>query len=141
MRVVILGCGRVGAQLARQMIGDGYQVTIIDTSQSSFLRLGDEEYQERSGIQRVAGDGTDPDVLKRAGIEVADCFVAVTNGDNRNLLASQIAQHTFSVPRVICRVYDPKRKETFDQLGLICYCPTLVGAAHIKTAIDTGALP
>jgi Trk K+ transport system NAD-binding subunit len=74
-------------------------------------------------------------VLRRAGIEKMECFIAVTNGDNRNILAAQIAKNTFHVPRVICRIYDPKRQETYAELGLDSICPTVVSAQLIRNAL------
>src|SRR6478672_8320147 len=90
MRLLILGCGRVGATLANIMIKDGHEVTVIDLNSEAFERLG-----SNFGGVTVVGDGTDEDVLMRAGIEDADAFAAVTNGDNRNILAAQIAKHIF----------------------------------------------
>lgn len=124
MKLVILGCGRVGAALAQLMTSEGHTSTIIDQSSDAFDRLGPGFPKGRT----VVGDGTDEDVLRRAGIETADAFVAVTNGDNRNILAAQIAQRTFRVKRVMCRIYDPIRQETYKNMGLDSICPTIVGA-------------
>ncbi len=131
MRVVILGCGRVGAALTQMMSAEGHDVTIIDQSSDAFSRLGQEFPQERT----VLGDGTDEDVLKRAGIETADAFVAVTNGDNRNILAAQVARYRFGVRKVMCRIYDPIRQETYNAMGLESICPTIVGAKLFRDAV------
>ncbi len=131
MRIVILGCGRVGATLARLMTGEGHKVIVIDQYSDAFSRLGQDFPQENT----VLGDGTDEDVLRRAGLEEADAFVAVTNGDNRNILASQIAQHIFNVPRVMCRIYDPIRQETYNAMGLESICPTIIGAKLFRDAL------
>lgn len=131
MKIVVLGCGRVGATLARLMTGEGHEVTVIDQSSDAFSRLGQDYPQERT----VLGDGTDEDVLRRAGLEDADAFVAVTNGDNRNILASQIAQHTFHVAKVMCRIYDPIRQETYNAMGLESICPTIIGAKLFRDAL------
>ncbi len=131
MRVVILGCGRVGAMLAQLLTGEGHDVTVIDQDSNAFRRLGSEFPQS----QTVIGDGTDADVLRRAGIEQADAFVATTNGDNRNIMAAQIARHTFDVRKVMCRIYDPIRQETFNGLGLESICPTIVGAKLFRDAL------
>jgi trk system potassium uptake protein TrkA len=131
MRIVILGCGRVGAALAQLMIGEGHTITVIDQNSDAFARLGQDFPQE----QTVLGDGTDEDVLVRAGLEQADAFVAVTNGDNRNILAAQIAQRTFGVPKVMCRIYDPIRQETYNAMGLESICPTIVGAKLFRDAL------
>src|SRR5690348_14107145 len=108
MNIVILGCGRVGAALAQLLVGEGHQVKIIDQDSESFNRLGTDFPEGHT----VLGNGTDEDVLRRAGISRADAFVAVTNGDNRNILAAQIARDIFRVPKVLCRIYDPIRQET-----------------------------
>jgi trk system potassium uptake protein TrkA len=112
------------------MANEGHDVTIMDISSASFARLG----RDFPGAN-VIGDGTDEAVLRRAGIEQTECFVAVTNGDNRNILAAQIAKNTFHVPRVICRIYDPKRQETYAELGLESICPTVVSAQLIRNAL------
>ena len=98
MKVVIMGCGRVGGRLAGLLESDGHDVTILDNDSYSFRRLP-------PGFRGTAllGNGIDADVLRRAGIEEADVFVAVTQGDNRNVMSCQIARHIFNVPRVVCR--------------------------------------
>ena len=100
-----------------------HEVTIMDISSSAFSRLG----TEFKGTT-ILGDGTDQEVLKRAGIERADAFVAATQGDNRNIMASQIAQHLFAVKHVVTRIYDPLRSDTFTTLGLRAISPTIIGA-------------
>jgi trk system potassium uptake protein TrkA len=130
MRLLIVGCGRVGATLANIMNKDGHEVTVVDLNNDAFDRLG----SDFAGLT-LAGDGTDEDVLIRAGIEDADAFAAVTNGDNRNILAAQIAKYTFGVQKVICRIYDPIRQETYNALGLESISPTIVGAKLLKTAL------
>jgi trk system potassium uptake protein TrkA len=130
MRIVILGCGRVGAMLATMMDREGHDVTIIDFTPESFRRLGD-SFQG----QTILGNGIDEDILRRAGIEQADVFCALTNGDNRNIMASQIAKEIFHVKKVLCRIYDPIRQETFKLLGLEAICPTIVGAQLFREAI------
>lgn len=113
MRVVILGCGRVGAMLAQLLVSEGHNVTVIDQDSDAFRRLGSDFPQS----QTVIGNGTDVDVLRRAGLEEADAFVATTNGDNRNIMAAEIARLTFGVKKVLCRIYDPIRQETYNGLG------------------------
>jgi len=83
----------------------------------------------------VIGNGTDVDVLRRAGLEEADAFVATTNGDNRNIMAAEIARLTFGVKKVLCRIYDPIRQETYNGLGLESICPTIVGAKLFRDAL------
>jgi trk system potassium uptake protein TrkA len=123
VNIVILGCGRVGAALATQLDKAGHTVSIIDTSSDSFQRLGPEFRGDK-----VVGNGIDEEILKRAGITKADAFAAVTNGDNRNIMASQIAKEIFHVKKVVCRIYDPIRQATYNMLGLDTICPTTIGA-------------
>jgi len=122
-----MGCSRVGARLAEMLSEDGCQVTIIDTDMASFKRLP----QNFSGTALV-GSGLDEEALVRAGIETADTFVAVTQGDNRNIMASQVARHIFKVPRVVCRIYDPLRRDLFSELGLETISSTTVVAQIVK---------
>lgn len=130
MNIVILGCGRVGAYLAQQMDVAGHQITIIDRSRDSFARLG----ANYTG-KMVLGTGIDEDVLRKAGIEKADAFIAVTNGDNTNAMAAQIAKLVFKVPHVVARLYDPIREETYRLLGLETVCSTVMGADKIREMI------
>lgn len=132
MKIVILGCGRVGAMLTMLMVNEQHDVTIIDQSSEAFERLGQEF---RNKVHTVVGDGIDEDVLRKAGIESADAFAAVTNGDNRNIMAAQIAKFRFKVPRVTCRIYDPNRQKTYKALGLESISPTIVGAKLMKDAL------
>lgn len=119
MNFVILGAGRVGSRLAALLDKMGHKVSIIDRSADAFKRLP----ADFKG-QAVIGTGIDEDVLKSAGIEEADVFAAVTNGDNTNIMASQVAKELFHVPRVIARIYDPIREGTYHALGLETICPT-----------------
>jgi trk system potassium uptake protein TrkA len=127
MRVVILGCGRVGAYLARRLQEEGHRVTIVDQSSATFARLG-----PGFAGDMVVGTGIDEDVLRRAGIEQADAFIAVTNWDNTNVMAAQVAKEIFGVRRVICRIYDHLREEIYRDLGLETVCPTLLAANRIQ---------
>lgn len=124
MHVVIMGCGRVGARLAKLLLKAGHEVTVLDKDAGAFSRLG-------SAFEgaTVVGDGTDMTVLQKAGIERADAFAAVTQGDNRNIMASQVAKHIYNVPRVVTRIYDPIRQDTFKTLGLEAISPTVIGAS------------
>ncbi len=107
--------------LANKLDAQGHRVSIIDTNPDQFRRLR----QDFGGIT-ITGTGIDVDVLKSAGIEEADAFVAVTNGDNTNVMSCQIAQHIFGVPVVLARVYDPIRGDVYHTLGLETVCPTTV---------------
>ena len=126
MRIVIVGCGRVGAMAATALSGAGHQVTVIDINPKAFDRRG----SDFSG-DMVLGNGIDEDVLRRAGIEQADGFASLTNGDNRNIMAAQIAREIFKVPHVITRIYDPIREDVFRELGLKTVSPTLSGVGEI----------
>ncbi len=131
MNVVIMGCGRVGARLAGLLDIEGHSVTILDIETYSFRRLP----AEFAGTALV-GDGMDEEVLKKAGIEKADVFVAVTEADNHNIMAAQIVKHLFNVPKVICRIYDPLRRELFSSLGIEALSPTTTFAQMLKDKIE-----
>jgi trk system potassium uptake protein TrkA len=132
MNVVIMGCGRVGARLAGLLDADGHSVTVLDTDAYSFRRL-----PANFGGTALIGNGLDQEVLKRAGIEKADAFVAVTQGDNRNVMAAQIAKHIFNVPKVTCRIYDPLRRDLYQTLGLEAISPTTVFAQMLKEKLES----
>jgi trk system potassium uptake protein TrkA len=127
MRVVILGCGRVGALLANMLDRAGHEVAIIDQNADSFWRL-DADY----GGEKITGFGLDEEILRIAGSDRAEAFVAVTNGDNTNVMAGQIAQRRFNVPRVIVRLYDPIRAQTYRKFGLETLCTSIIGAGIIS---------
>jgi len=132
MKIVIMGCGRVGAQLAGLLDADGHEVTILDTDAYSFRRLA-----PTFGGSALIGNGIDEAALRRAGIEQADVFVSLTQGDNRNVMAAQIAKHIFNVPRVISRIYDPLRQELYDTLGIEAFSPTTIFAQLVKEKIES----
>ena len=130
MNVVIMGCSRVGALVAALLDEEGHKVTILDIESYSFRRLP----INFNGTAMV-GDGTVEDSLKKAGIEEADAFVAVSQGDNRNVMAAQIAKYMFNVPKVVCRIYDPLREELYHTLGLETISPTKVGAQLLRKLV------
>ncbi|HET7304356.1 MAG TPA: TrkA family potassium uptake protein [Segeticoccus sp.] len=113
MHFVIMGCGRVGATLARNLERHGHDVAVIDQEQAAFRRLG-AEFEGR----RVSGIGFDRDTLREAGIEQAYAFAAVSSGDNSNILAARVARETFGVEHVVARIYDPGRAEVYQRLGI-----------------------
>ena len=131
MKVVILGCGRVGATLATQLDRAGHTVSVIDSNSDSFQRLSSKFRGEK-----IIGNGVDEEVLRRAGIVSADAFVAVTNGDNRNIMASQIAKEIFNIKKVVCRIYDPLRQTTFNESGLESICPTTIVSDLLLNALN-----
>jgi trk system potassium uptake protein TrkA len=132
MKVIIMGCGRVGARLAGLLAAEGHKVTILDTDAYSFRRLPPD-----FGGTALLGNGLDEDALKKAGMQEADAFVAVTQGDNRNIMAAQIAKHIFNVPRVLCRIYDPLRQELYETLGLETISPTKIFAQILKEKLES----
>lgn len=131
MKVVIMGCGRVGAELATLLDRSGNEVTVVDLFPRAFSRLP----RDFRGTTMV-GNGIDVDDLRRAGIEGADAFVAVTQGDNRNVMAAQIASTIFEIKHVVCRIYDPIREELYRSLGLETISPTKVGAQLMLEALQ-----
>ena len=131
MKVVILGCGRVGATLATQLDRAGHTVSVIDSNSDSFQRLG-----AKFGGEKITGSGVDEEILRKAGIVSADAFIAVTNGDNRNIMASQIAKEIFNIKKVVCRIYDPLRQVTFNESGLEAICPTTIVSDLLLDALN-----
>lgn len=130
MYVIIVGCGRVGSQLARLLSGEGHNVVVIDKNAASFERIG----STFNGLTLV-GNGFDLNLLRQAGIEKAGAFCAVTNGDNTNLISAQVAKKIFNVPKVIARVYDPQRAHIYANLGLDVISGTILFAAMIRDKI------
>ena len=130
-KVVIMGCGRTGSWLANQLDATGHSVTVMDVEAYSFRRLAP-DFKGKA----IVGNGIEQEVLKKAGIEKAEVFIAVTQGDNRNIMAAQIAKHIFNVPRVICRIYDPLRQEIFQTLGLETISPTTIFAEMLKKWVE-----
>ncbi|MDQ6849957.1 MAG: TrkA family potassium uptake protein [Actinomycetota bacterium] len=113
MHIVIMGCGRVGSSLAFQLVKREHSIAIIDQDPLAFRRLGDD-----FAGQEVKGVGFDRETLIEAGIEKADAFAAVSSGDNSNIIAARVARETFAVQRVVARIYDPKRAEVYERLGI-----------------------
>lgn len=131
MRYLIVGCGRVGSTLAKLLVADKHDVTVVDETPSAFKRLG----TRFPGAVEV-GTGIDYDVLKRAGAERADGFVAVTDGDNRNVMSALIAQRMFRIPKIVCRIYDPPRGQLYRELGIETFSPTTIGAQLIRDRLQ-----
>jgi trk system potassium uptake protein TrkA len=119
MNVVIVGCGRVGALLATTLDSAGHKIAIVDTSTIAFDRLPD----DFKGTA-IRGNGTDEEVLRRAGTQNADLFLALTEGDNRNVMSAQIAAEVFDAKRVIAKINDPLRAEAYAELGIATICRT-----------------
>ncbi|HEV2953717.1 MAG TPA: TrkA family potassium uptake protein [Candidatus Dormibacteraeota bacterium] len=137
MKVLIIGCGRVGSSVAKEMCEAGHEIIMIDWSQDALNKAASRGILPDSFKGTVVvGDGTDEDLLRRAGIESADALVAVTDGDNRNIMAAQIAREIFKVPKVVCRIRDPIREEVYKELGLMTICLTKIGAAMIEDMLQ-----
>lgn len=130
MRYLIVGCGRVGSALAKLLDADGHEIIVVDENPAAFKRLG-----AKFKGHVVVGTGIDYDVLKRAGAERADGFIAVTDGDNRNVMAALIAQRMFKIKRIVARIYDPPRGALYRELGIDTVCPTTVGAKIIRDVL------
>ncbi len=132
MRVMIIGCGRVGARTAAELDRRGEHVTVVDEDPRAFTRL-----PSSFGGVTVRGTGTDEDVLRGAGAEMCDLLMALTQGDNRNALATQLGKHTFGIPRVIAKINDPLRAATYRALGLETICRTvMLSDALVTAAVD-----
>ncbi len=134
MRVIIIGCGRVGAETAVQLDRNGDHVTVVDSEQRAFVRL-----PSTFGGTTVRGSGTDEDILRGAGAELADLLMALTEGDNRNAMAAQLGKHVFHVPRVIAKINDPLRAEAYRSLGIETICRTVLLADALVLAAAEGA--
>lgn len=132
MNVVIMGSGRVGARVASMLDVNGHRVTVIDLQSDAFRKLPDD-----FGGDTVIGTGIDEDVLRVANIEEADIFIAVSENDNRNIMAAQVARKIFEVPQVILRIYDPVREDTYRRMGYSTVCPTTTISAMILDQVIT----
>jgi trk/ktr system potassium uptake protein len=139
--ILIVGCGRVGSSVARTMLREGHEVSCLDEDPESHTRLevGLEKGWEDLGGMFTVGAGLETDALVAAGIERADAFIASTDGDNTNIVISQIAQRRYNVPTVIARILDPLRAEWYQRQGLNTICPTRVAIEMLETAVLDGA--
>lgn len=133
MNVIVVGCGRVGSQLATLLSVEGRNVVVIDKDPESFKRLG----TLFNGVT-IKGLGFDEDILEEAGIRECDAFAAVTNYDNTNLMAAEVARKIFDVPHVVARLYNPVRERTYQQLGLDYVCGTTLVAEVLLDKIKAG---
>ena len=130
MKIIIMGCGRVGSQVSQLLVRHGHQVTVIDHDANALARLGS-EFKGRV----VRGLGFDRNALIEAGVETAEGFVAASASDNANIVAARIARNIFHVPRVVARLYDPVRAEIYHRLGLTTISSTVWGAERIVEVI------
>jgi trk system potassium uptake protein len=131
MNVVIMGSGRVASELATLLDREGHGVVVVDLEPGAFARLPHD-----FGGETILGDATDEAVLRKAGLESADAFIALTRDDDRNAMAAQIAKHIFGVRKVICRIYDPLREEFYKTLGLEAISPIMVFARLVKGRLE-----
>ncbi|HXD59346.1 MAG TPA: TrkA family potassium uptake protein [Thermoleophilaceae bacterium] len=137
MFVLICGCGRVGSTVARAMLNEGHQVSVLDEDAEALAMLerNQEETWEDIGGSFTVGTALEIDALLEAGIEQADAFVAATDGDNTNLVIAQIAKRRFNVPTVVVRVLDPARAQWYAEQGLSTVCPTAVAIDMLQDAV------
>jgi trk system potassium uptake protein len=135
MRVIIMGCGRIGSQVGLMLDNQGHDVTMIDDCPENFDRLG-------PGFKgkKITGVGFDRATLIKAGIEQIDAFVATSQSDNLNIVAARIARNLFHVPRVICRLYEPRRAEIYHRLGLVTISMVSWGAQRISELLSHSEL-
>jgi len=133
MKFVIVGCGRVGAALAEAFDAGGHEVIVLDVSTRAFDRLS-EEFKG----QALRGDGTDEDVLRRAGAAGADVFLALTEGDNRNVMSTQVAMEKFGVGQAIAKINDPVRAAAYADLGIATVCRTTMLADAVLGYLGLG---
>ena len=131
--VMIVGCGRLGANLANTLSDDNGNVLIMDTNKDAFRRLSGD-----FGGLSVVGNGTDLDALKNAQIDKASAVVAVTNDDNTNIMIAQLARDLFKVKRVIARLYDPERETVYQELGIDTICPAVLSAKEVDKILERG---
>jgi trk system potassium uptake protein TrkA len=127
MRVIIMGCGRVGSELSHELLEAGHDVVVIDKNAEAFFR-----YPPGEGAQTVVGLGFDRDVLEEAGIEQADAFVAVSSGDNSNIVSARVALENYHVPKVVARIYDPRRADIYERLNIPTVATTTWGVKQIQ---------
>jgi trk system potassium uptake protein TrkA len=128
--IVIVGCGRLGSSLANQLSHVGHSIVIIDLKEEAFDSLS----ADFSGF-RILGDATEIRVLKEAKLKQADVFFAITHEDNVNLMVAQVARKLFNVSHVLARVFDPRREQVYEQLGIETICPTSVAAEMFLMAV------
>jgi trk system potassium uptake protein TrkA len=134
MRVVIIGCGRVGAKMAQVLDATSHEVTVVDLFTRSFDRLP-ATFQGNA----IRGDGTDEDTLRRVGAEGADVFLALTEGDNRNAMAAQLALESLGIHRAYAKINDPVRAQAYAELGIGTVCRTTLIADALLTALGEPA--
>lgn len=135
MKIMIIGCGRQGAELAKTLFLNGCEVAVVDSDQTTFERLG-----ASFGGRVITGNGIDHDVLVQGGIEEADGLAAVTASDEINIVVARLARQVFQVPRVVARVHDPLKAEIYQRLGLMTVTPSTLGTQRFRELLTFSAL-
>jgi trk system potassium uptake protein TrkA len=140
MFVLIVGCGRVGSAIAKRMIKEGHEVSVLDESEEAHALLDHDLDQtwEDSGGRFTVGTALEVEALDAAGIQQADVVVCSTDGDNTNIVVAQLAKKRFQVPKVVVRVLDPYRADWYSQQGLHTVCPTQVAIEMLTDAVNAG---
>lgn len=136
MKVLIVGCGRVGSRLAIRLSSQGHDVTVVDESREAFVNLG-----PNYTAPILQGSGMDMHILERANARGSDVVIALTGGDNRNLMIAQLAQKSFGVERVVARLHDPVRTAKFRELGIEVLCTTTVIEGLLELYVRNGTFP
>jgi trk system potassium uptake protein len=136
MNALVIGCGRVGSSIARQLADEGWDVAVVDENEDSLARLGD-----RWPGRFVVGHGMDVEVLREAGIEDAEAVVVATDGDNTNIVIGQVAQKRFDINCVVVRVLDPARADFYRERGLRTVCPTKTAIEVLTEAVRACEIP
>ena len=136
MKLIVIGCGRVGSTIAKRFAGEGWDVTAIDENESALNRLGEDW---TGGF--IVGHGMDVAVLRKAGIEDADAVVVSTDGDNTNLVIGQVAQKRFGIECTVVRILDPARADFYRERGLRTICPTSVAIDALSDAVRSCPIP
>jgi trk/ktr system potassium uptake protein len=127
MKVIVMGCGRVGSELALQLLDQNHEVAVIDKNPSAFVK-----YPPGTNAKTIVGLGFDRDVLEEAGIKEADAFVAVSSGDNSNIVSARVALEHYHVPKVVARIYDPRRADIYERLNIPTVATTKWGVKQIQ---------
>jgi trk/ktr system potassium uptake protein len=141
MFVVIVGCGRVGSSIARKLLAEGHDVSVLDEDPEAIAQLekGETRTWQEMGGSFTVGTALEIDALLEAGIDRADAFVASTDGDNTNLVIAQVAQRRFEVRNVVVRVLDPARAAWYEEQGLRTVCPTKIAIEMLESAVAEAA--
>jgi trk system potassium uptake protein TrkA len=136
VKLIVIGCGRVGSTIAKRFASEGWAVTAVDENEAALSRLGEDW---TGGF--IVGHGMDSSVLREAGIEEADAVVAATDGDNTNLVIGQVAQNRFGIACTVVRILDPARADFYRERGLRTICPTSTAIDALSEAVRTCAIP